>query len=116
MIAAKFYCRDSDGSIHMELRGHACSAPKGQDLVCAGVSALACTLGSAAERMYEQGMLRRCPKVELADGSAEVIAVPKVRFFQAALMVFWTVQNGIGTMAESFPGNVRVEEALKSAE
>lgn len=112
MIEAKFYC-GGDGSIHMVMRGHAGAAPKGHDLVCAGASTLACTLGGAVERMYEQRMLRRCPKVELFAGNAEIIAVPKDRFFRDCVMVFWAVQNGIGALAESFPGNVRLGEAMR---
>ena len=112
MVQAKFY-RGGEGSLHMVLSGHAGAGPKGQDLVCAGVSALACTLGKAVERLYEQGMLRRVPKVELYEGGAEVIALPKEPFTREVLMVFWTVQNGIAELAEGFPGNVRLEEALR---
>lgn len=112
MIAARFYC-GADGSLHLTMHGHAGAGVKGQDLVCAGVSALACTLGSAVERMYEQRMLARCPRVELSDGSAEIIAVPKERFFRDCAMVFWAVQVGIGALAESFPANVCVEEVMR---
>lgn len=112
MIGTRFYC-GADGSVHMRLLGHAGAAPRGQDLVCAGASTLACTLGAAVERMYEQRMLRRCPRVELEEGRAEIIAVPKKRFRQEVLMVFWTVQTGLGGLAESFPGNVRMEETMQ---
>ena len=112
MIQAKFFC-GGDGSLHMRLSGHAGAGPKGQDLVCAGVSALAETLGRAVERLYEQRILRRCPKVELAEGSAEIIAVPKAWFRRETAMVFWTVQNGIAELAASFPGNVQLEEAMR---
>ena len=112
MILSKFYC-SADGSLHMRAQGHAGAGPKGQDLVCAGVSALACTLGKAVERLYEQGMLRRVPKVELYAGGAEIIAVPKPTFSREGAMVFWTVQNGIAELAASFPGNVQLEEAMR---
>ena len=112
MVQAKFY-RGGEGSLHMVLSGHAGAGPKGQDLVCAGVSALACTLGKAVERLYEQGMLRRVPKVELYAGGAEIIAVPKPTFSREGAMVFWTVQNGIAELAEGFPGNVKLTEALR---
>ena len=79
----------------------------------AAASGLACTLGSTVERLYEQGMLRRVPKVELYEGSAEIIAVPKERFQKEVILVFWTVQTGIAELAASFPGNVRMEEALR---
>lgn len=112
MIQAKFYC-GGDGSLHMQAVGHAGAGPKGQDLVCAGVSTLAETLAQAVERLYFQGMLRRCPKVELYEGNAEIIAVPKERLHREVAMVFWTVQNGIAELAASFPGNVSLEEALR---
>lgn len=34
MITAKFYCKPDRGTIHMEIRGHSGSAPKGEDLIC----------------------------------------------------------------------------------
>ena len=81
--------------------------------MCAGVSALTETLARAVERLYFQGMLRRCPKVELYEGNAEIIAVPKGPFRKEVAMVFWTVQNGIAELAASFPGNVKLEEAMR---
>ena len=58
-------------------------------------------------------MLRRCPRVELYEGNAEIIAAPKEPFRKEVAMVFWTVQNGIAELAASFPGNVTLEEALR---
>ena len=112
MILSKFYTA-ADGSLHMKTAGHAGAAPKGQDLVCAGVSTLAQTLAQAVEWLYYQGMLRRCPRVELCEGNAEIIAQPKQAFRTEAAMVFWTVQNGIAALAESFPENVMLEEAMR---
>lgn len=112
MIQAKFYC-GGDGSLHMRAVGHAGAGPKGQDLVCAGVSTLAETLARAVERLYFQGMLRRCPRVELYEGNAEIIAQPKTRLRKEVAMVFWTVQNGMAELAASFPGNVSLEETLR---
>lgn len=112
MILSKFY-RGGDGSLHMRAQGHAGAGPKGQDLVCAGVSTLAETLARAVERLYFQGMLRRCPRVELYEGNAEIIAQPKEPFQKEVALVFWTVQNGIAELAASFPENVTLEEALR---
>lgn len=112
MILAKFYAA-ADGSLHMKASGHAGAAPKGQDLVCAGVSTLAEALALAVERLYHQGMLRRCPKVELYEGNAEIIAQPKPTFRTEAAMVFWTVENGMAALAESFPENVTLEEVMR---
>ena len=84
-----------------------------RSLVCAAASALAETLAQAVERLYYQGMLRRCPRVELYEGNAEIIALPKARFRKETAMVFWTVQNGIAELASGFPGNVKLEEAMR---
>lgn len=111
MIQAKFY-RTAGGSLHMELLGHAGSAPKGKDLVCAGASMLACTLASAAEKLYEQGMLRRLPRTELLPGRAEVILQPKREHEVQALLLYWMAELGMGILAENYPGCVRVEETL----
>ena len=40
MIMAKF-CKGGDGSIRMVLKGHARTAPKGEDLICAAATTLA---------------------------------------------------------------------------
>ena len=112
MILAKFYAA-ADGSLHMKAAGHAAAAPKGEDLVCAGASTLAEALARAVERLYYQGMLRRCPRVELEEGRAEIIAQPKARFYKETAMVFWTVQNGMAALAAGFPGNVQLEETLR---
>lgn len=112
MVLARFFS-GADGSLHMKAVGHAGAGPKGQDLVCAGVSTLAETLGRAVERLYHQGMLRRCPRVELYEGNAEIIAVPKECYRREVALVFWTVQNGMAELAAGFPGNVQLAETLR---
>lgn len=113
MIQVKFFVCQPEGSIHMRLKGHAGYAPKGQDLVCAGASTLAYTLGEAMERMYHQNMLRRCPRIEIGEGRAEIIAVPKAEYFQMALLAFWVVESGMCSLGMNFPGFVRVEEVMR---
>lgn len=113
MIRTKFYIVEPEGSIHMVMWGHAGAAPRGQDLVCAGCSTLACTLGEAVERLYQQGMLRRYPRVEIKAGEAEIIALPKPAFFQEVMMLFWLAETGIGLLNRNYPDYVSLEEAMK---
>lgn len=113
MIRTKFYIIEPEGSIHMVMQGHAGSAPRGQDLICAGCSTLACTLGEAVEQLYLQGMLRRYPRVEITEGKAEVIALPKPTFFQEVMMLFWMAETGISLLNRNYPDNVLLEEAMK---
>lgn len=112
MIQAKFY-RAGDDSLHMVLLGHAGFAPKGEDLVCAGASTLVCTLGTAAERLYEQGMLRRYPRVQITPGRAEIILLPKKEYEVQILLLCWMAELGMGILEEHYPQCVRVEETLR---
>ena len=59
MITAKFYCKPDRGTIHMEIRGHSGSAPKGEDLICSAATMLAYTAAQAIQFMSEQGKLKR---------------------------------------------------------
>lgn len=113
MVQVRFFCREPDGSVHTTVKGHAGFARKGTDLVCAGVSTLVYTLAEAMERMYFQRMLRRCPRIVMEDGSAEIIAVPKPEYLQEVLLVFWVMEAGLYTLGMHFPGTVAVEEALQ---
>lgn len=113
MIQTKFFCVEPEGSIHMVMCGHAGFAPKGRDLICAGASTLACTLAEGVMRLYEQGMLRRYPRVEIREGWAEVIAQPKKAFFQEVLMLFWMTELGISLLTESFPQYVGIQETMR---
>lgn len=113
MIHAKFYCVDPEGSLHMVMWGHAGAAPKGQDLVCAGASVVACALAEGMEMAYEQGMLRRYPRIVLQAGKAEVIALPKTAFFRDVLMLFWMAEVAMNLLGREFPQNVSLEESLR---
>ena len=62
------YWNGADGSRNLQMQGHAGAAPRGQDLVCAGASTLALTLGRAAALMEEEEMLARPALVRLEAG------------------------------------------------
>lgn len=95
----------------MVMYGHAGSAPKGEDLVCAAASMLAWCLRSTVSRMEE--LLRCPPKLVLHRGRAEIIATPRPEYRAEILMAFWTVQNGIAELAQGFPENVKLRQVLK---
>lgn len=98
--------------LHLTALGHAGAAPRGENLVCAGVSTLVQTLAEAVWRMYSQGMLRRVPRVEIEEGKAEILAEPKEGFCNECRMAFWVCQVGLGLLAENFRESVDVEEVL----
>ena len=109
MIIAKFYQKKRDGSIHMTLQGHAGAAPKGEDLVCASATMLAYTVAQAVQFMFEQGMLKKKPKISIKEGNAAVIAMPTEETYAEVLHTFWVAQCGVHVLARNYPQYVRLE-------
>ena len=106
MVYVKFYQKPSQGSIHMVMQGHANTAPAGADLVCAGATMMAYTLAQAVQFLYEQGKLRKKPKIRILEGKATVIATPAEDAYAETLHTFWVAQCGIHVLAHNYPRNV----------
>ena len=109
MITARFYCKPSNGSIHMTLKGHAGTAPKGEDLVCSAATMLAYTVAQAVQFLFEQGQLQKKPKIHIADGEATIIATPTEEGYAPVLHTFWVAQCGIHVLQHNYPENVKRE-------
>ena len=109
MITCKFYQKPSQGSIHMSLKGHAQAAPKGEDLVCASATMLAYTVAQAVQFMFEQGKLKKKPKISITEGSATIIATPTEDGYAEALHTYWVAQCGIHVLQHNYPQNVTLE-------
>ena len=109
MITAKFYQKPDNGSIHMTLKGHAGTAPKGEDLVCSAATMLAYTVAQAVKFLYEQGQLKKKPKIHITDGSATIIATPTEEGYAPVLHTFWVAQCGIHVLQQNYPQNVKLE-------
>ena len=58
MLTVRFYQKPSNGSIHMTIKGHAESAPKGEDLICSAATMLAYMVAQAVQFMYENEQLK----------------------------------------------------------
>ena len=113
MITVRIYAHAGRGSLHLHLRGHAASAPKGEDLICAAVTTLACTAARGAEDMYRQGKLRKKPRVVLESGRAEIALTPKAEDYAQALHLLWTLQCGFSWLAREYPQYVRLAAAVR---
>ena len=109
MITARFYQKPSNGSIHMTLKGHAKAAPYGEDLICASATMLAYTVAQAVQFMYENGKLKKKPKISLTEGNATIIATPNEETYAEALHTFWVAQCGVHVLAHNYPQNVKLE-------
>ena len=75
-----------DGKTRMEITGHAGSAPKGQNLICAAVTALALTLGENGE------------KVRISPGHGVISGGDPV--------VYRAMARGFQLLAHSFPQEI----------
>ena len=109
MITARFYCKPSQGSIHMKLQGHSDSAPKGEDLICASATMMAYTVAQAVQFLYENDKLQMKPKIAIKDGEATIIATPKEDAYAEVLHTFWVAQCGIHVLAHNYPSHVTLE-------
>ena len=109
MIIAKFYQKPKDDSIHMRLQGHAKAAPKGEDLICASATMMAYTVAQAVQFMFEQGMLKKKPKIFIKNGEAVVIATPQKECRAEVLHAFWVAQCGVHVLARNYPQHVKLE-------
>lgn len=103
MIKIHFWQEKDKGSIHMKVKGHAETAPKGADLICASATMLVYTVGQAMMFMYEQGQLEEKPHIKIREGKAIVVARPKEYFLAETLHTFWVAQCGAHTLACNYP-------------
>ncbi|MBC5823909.1 MAG: ribosomal-processing cysteine protease Prp [Candidatus Eremiobacteraeota bacterium] len=87
--------------VELRVRGHAGLAPAGQDVACAGVSALVL---SAA-----YGLRRHCrASVDLTDHPAGEFTLRTRGGGTAAAAVLNTAVSGLRAIARSYPGYVKV--------
>ena len=101
MIHTKFF--QKDGTVCMEMQGHAKTAPKGQDLVCAAATTVVYTLAQAVQFLYEQGRLEEKPIIQIVDGYAYISASPNADSLAETLMVFWVSQVGAYVLEHNYP-------------
>ena len=103
MIKIHFWQEKDKGSIHMKVKGHADTAPKGADLVCASATMLVYTVAQAMMFMHEQGQLEEKPHIKIREGKAIVVARPKEDYYAEVLHTFWVAQCGAHTLASNYP-------------
>lgn len=103
------YWNGADGSRNLRMQGHAGAAPRGQDLVCAGASTLALTLGKAATLMEEEEMLARPALVRLEAGDTAISVLPRREWAASADAVFWTILLGLSRLAKAYPQYVQLK-------
>lgn len=106
MIHTSFYRNSADGSVRMEMQGHALTAPKGEDLVCAAATMVVYTLAQAVQFLYEQDRFLGKPQMRIVDGYANIVAYPKPSAAAETLMAFWVAQAGAYVLERNYPSAV----------
>lgn len=96
MVECRFF--DEGDRVIFKAMGHCLYAPKGQDIVCAGISALlqaaeigCCNFSASTE-------------VDKADGRLDICAEAN----QATRAILWTTKTAVKKIAEQYPECVKV--------
>ena len=95
------------GEHSLTVKGHAYSVSAGEDPVCAGVSALTCTLAAAVENMALAGKIFD-PVTSLTSGYARISCGSYPNTEAAVILIFDTLCLGFAILAQAYPASVRL--------
>ena len=110
MIKVKIRTHDSTRYLRLTIEGHAGSADKGHDLVCASASILAYTVAQLVQAMEHHGDLVGKPCIELNEGDASIILRCKDDdIYAEARHTFFVAQTGYSLLAHNFPQYVELK-------
>ena len=108
MIRAEFE-KEEGTYISMCVEGHAGQAEIGKDIVCSAASILAYTVGQTLVQMDKQGWLKKKPHINLKEGKGLITCVPKEKYFDECLMVFFVAEVGYSLLRNNYPQYVDVK-------
>ena len=110
MIKVKIRTHDATRYLRLTVEGHAGSADKGHDLVCASASILAYTVAQLVQAMEHHGDLVGKPCIELNEGDASIILRCKDDdIYAEARHTFFVAQTGYSLLAHNFPQYVELK-------
>ena len=92
----------------LQVQGHANSAPYGQDLVCAAVSALVYALAQRLTELDAQGALEQPPMIRLSSGDAQISALAKRGHEAEVFGDFHLIKSGLTVLQTHYPDRVQV--------
>lgn len=94
-------------TFEMKVKGHADYADKGQDIVCAGVSALVIALIRQLEKLEEEGKATNTIKAEEGNFKANTLSRLFVEITETSA-VYETVYTGLKEIALQHPEHVKI--------
>ena len=106
MVKIHFWQDKENNSLHMKVKGHANTAPKGEDLICASATMLVYTVAQAMTFFEQHGFLAEKPKIKIREGKAYIHVLPKEEYHAEALHTFWVAQCGAHLLAKNYPDHV----------
>lgn len=113
MVQVRFYV--NKGMLCLRVEGHARSAPKGEDVVCAGASVLAATLADFSTLMHIHGELEKEPLIKLDTGIAVIKVKPKPENRGKLLLSFSVIATGMSAMQRNYPEYIKIKLFEQSA-
>lgn len=106
MIEVTLWSDAADRRVGFLVRGHAGYRPRGQDIVCAAVSAL-----TQAAVMGLEEFLSEKPRVEIAEGRLQCLLPERMSLtdWEKAEVILGTLELGLEAIAESYKRFVRLK-------
>ena len=110
---------ESHGVLCLSIEGHAETAPKGEDLICAAASTLAYTAAYSMEKLSEEGKFKDNGEflAQLEPGDCLLVCTPKPEYLAVARLMLMTVLYGFYVLKEAFPEvvsvNIEKDEEVK---
>jgi len=98
----------------MTFRGHAGYAPAGQDIVCAGVSALFGALAQSLQRKEDDGS--GTLEIQEGDGTWRVAFHATGEGQDEISQIFETISDGIQLMEETYPEHLSLRRSVGCGE
>jgi len=94
----------------LTLQGHAGSAPYGQDLVCAAVSALVYALAQRLTELDAQGALEQPLVIKLSSGNARISAIAKGDYEAEVMGNFRLIYSGLKLLQTHYPERIQIRD------
>lgn len=101
------YCEEK-GILCLSLEGHAETAPKGKDLVCAAASVLAHTAAYCLEVLHEEEKLDGETLISLSPGDCLLLCKPKSEHLAEVTTMLKAVLYGFILLQRSYPEAIAV--------
>lgn len=108
MITVKFFENKLKDRFEVTVKGHALSAEKGKDLLCAGTSVLTLTLIQTLKSMEQQGFFVNIVKAKVRDGYTNIVCKPKTEYYSTVLNSILTIKTGFNMLATMFSEYIEI--------